>query len=630
MQSNEELISKFRDSLRQMSDARDKVWAIVDFSVIYSDSMGDDLIPLLDEARELSAAMNYETGLKIAEYSGYFLHMITGRKDLVDMGDFAEGKLSIELSHAEPEERAILLNFISFMHWFKGEYEKAFAGLFEFLKGYEGRKSSHYGWLLYALGVFYSDTKDHQNAMKYLLEAEEIFRSNTHTYGIARSKNSQASAFIQQGRIEEATALLQEALHIYRDYSHKSGISRALNDLGVVAKLQNRSQDAKQYFAESIALRTYLNHVQGLATTLTERGETHLRDKDLEAAEEDFLAALQFAMQVKSRQKAMRLHHLLYETYKLNGNTNKALEHLEKYFTERSLIQSDEANNKIKHLQSKHEREQAEKIAELEKIRNRELTMAFEIIEQKNKDIEDSIFYAKRIQQSVLPHRDMLDAMLKEHFVLFRPKDIVSGDFYWLSEKQGKVYLAICDSTGHGVPGAFMSLLSMAYLSEAVNERSIASPAAVFDYVRDKLVANVSKAEQKDGFDGILLCIDFQKDEITYAAAFNRPVLVREGEWVELDADRMPVGKGERSASFTDFNLKVQRGDCLYLYTDGFADQFGGPRGKKYMYKRLNETLASISEDTTHRQKEILTKTFEDWKGELMQVDDVCVLGIRF
>jgi serine phosphatase RsbU (regulator of sigma subunit) len=212
---------------------------------------------------------------------------------------------------------------------------------------------------------------------------------------------------------------------------------------------------------------------------------------------------------------------------------------------------------------------------------------------------------------------------------LFNPKDIVSGDFYWATKREHLFYLAICDSTGHGVPGAFMSLLNIGFLSEAINEKDIYEPHKVFDYVRDRLINSLGKEGQKDGFDGILLCINTITNTISYAAAHNEPILISNNTIIELEKDKMPVGIGERKENFNLYTVNASQGDTLYLYTDGYADQFGGPKGKKFKYKQLNDLLLSNSALALSEQSKILNSKFEEWKGNLEQVDDVCIIGIR-
>ncbi len=250
-----------------------------------------------------------------------------------------------------------------------------------------------------------------------------------------------------------------------------------------------------------------------------------------------------------------------------------------------------------------------------------------EIVEEKQKAIVDSINYAKRIQQTLLAHDNFLQDNLLEHFVLFKPKDIVSGDFYWATLDENRFYLAVCDSTGHGVPGAFMSLMNINFMNEAINEKKIKKPNEVFNHIRQSLIQNISQDGQKDGMDGILVC--FEQGKMNYASANNAPLVISEGKIIELTKDKMPVGMGERVASFSLHELNAKKGDLVYLYTDGFADQFGGEKGKKFKYKQLNELLLSVSQLPMAEQKQKLETVFNQWKGNLEQVDDVCIVGIR-
>jgi len=263
------------------------------------------------------------------------------------------------------------------------------------------------------------------------------------------------------------------------------------------------------------------------------------------------------------------------------------------------------------------------------KERTAEVTQQKHIVEEKQKEIVDSINYAKRIQYTLLAHDSFLTKYLSDYFILFHPKDIVSGDFYWATKTTNKFYLAVCDSTGHGVPGAFMSLLNISFLNEAITEKKISAPNEILDHVRERLIKNISKDGGQDGMDGIVLCIDIKTREMTYAAAHNAPVVIRKGEVLDFPADKMPIGKGVRDDKFKLYKLELQKGDTLLLYTDGYADQFGGPKGKKFKYKQLQEILKKNIDLPMNEQKDILLTVFEEWKGPLEQVDDVCVLGIR-
>jgi serine phosphatase RsbU (regulator of sigma subunit) len=272
-------------------------------------------------------------------------------------------------------------------------------------------------------------------------------------------------------------------------------------------------------------------------------------------------------------------------------------------------------------------------------------------LEQKQKEIIDSINYAQRIQRALLASKKLLDNYLSqkgngkntgmEYFVFFQPKDIVSGDFYWASNLADNNFaIAIADSTGHGVPGAIMSMLNISCLKEAVVGQKLTEPNLILNYTRTKIIetlANDGSADGgKDGMDCSLLCFDFNNKKLNYAAANNPIWIVRkkdgtnELEFLEFVADKMPVGKHERdTVSFTQQTVPLQSGDMIYSFTDGLPDQFGGPRGKKFMYKQFKELLASISQLPAAEQSKILNNKLNEWKGELEQVDDVLVFGIR-
>ena len=287
----------------------------------------------------------------------------------------------------------------------------------------------------------------------------------------------------------------------------------------------------------------------------------------------------------------------------------------------------------------------------IEKQKN-EVDLKNKVIEEKQKEILDSIHYANKIQNALLADKSVISKNFKGSFIFFKPKDIVSGDFYWTATvsipgnehgmqastnkaqngtQEGELfYLAVCDSTGHGVPGAFMCLLNMGFISEAINEKKITLPNEIFNYARKRLIESIGTEGQKDGFDGILLCLNKLTGSVTYAAANNTPILIQDNELIELPKDRMPVGKGESEISFKNYNVNLKEGDTLYLFTDGFADQFGGPKGKKFKYKELNRLFSSIAAKPLALQEKSISETFENWKGNLEQVDDICIIGISF
>lgn len=252
-----------------------------------------------------------------------------------------------------------------------------------------------------------------------------------------------------------------------------------------------------------------------------------------------------------------------------------------------------------------------------------------EIVDEKQKEITDSINYAKRIQAALMAPEEVMKTNLYEYFLYFLPKDIVSGDFYWATKLEDYFFLAICDSTGHGIPGSFMSLINISYLNEAVNEKKLIEPNEIFDYSKKRLIETLSKEGQKDGFDGVLLRINYKTRKIAYAAANNAPVMIKNNTLIELEKDKMPVGNGENNKLFTRFEVSFEKGDLLYAFTDGYSDQFGGEKNKKLKKRKLLELIHLGHTNNTLKQKQVLEIAFKEWKGDNEQVDDICVFGMK-
>jgi serine phosphatase RsbU (regulator of sigma subunit) len=254
---------------------------------------------------------------------------------------------------------------------------------------------------------------------------------------------------------------------------------------------------------------------------------------------------------------------------------------------------------------------------------------------EKNKDITDSINYAKRIQRTLLPQKHFLTSNIGEHCIFYRPKDIVSGDFYWASRLQsGDFAIVVGDSTGHGVPGAIMSMLNIASLNEIQNHASIASPAKVLDHARKRIIEHLNnhdyENDAKDGMDAIVVCIDNEFKNLTYAAANNSLWIVRDGNVQQLKGDKMSVGRDAGiQNSFTEQKIPLQKNDLLFMFTDGFTDQFGGIRGKKFMIKRFRELMQQSAHLSLQEMKEKLATHFDEWKGDHEQTDDVLVFALR-
>ncbi len=265
--------------------------------------------------------------------------------------------------------------------------------------------------------------------------------------------------------------------------------------------------------------------------------------------------------------------------------------------------------------------------------RTQEIHRQKELVEDKQKEILDSINYAKRLQDAILPPMDKFKKALKHSFVLFKPKDIVSGDFYWMHKKEDDILIAAVDCTGHGVPGAMVSVVGANNLERCVREFNLKKPSTILDKMRELVMETFETTgeEVRDGMDMSLVSFDLKEKRLQYAGANNSLWIVRKGaaDLEEIKADKQPIGKYEYAKPFTNHSIHLERGDCFYLFSDGYADQFGGPSGKKFKYKTLKDLLLSIHEMDMEEQHKILDDKFEKWRGELDQIDDVCVIGVR-
>ena len=272
-----------------------------------------------------------------------------------------------------------------------------------------------------------------------------------------------------------------------------------------------------------------------------------------------------------------------------------------------------------------------------DKVRERtaEVVKQKEIIEEKNKNITDSIIYAKRIQDATLPAKELVKSYLENSFVLFKPKDIVSGDFYWIERVQNLILFAVVDCTGHGVPGAFLSLIGHNSLNQIVNELKIYQPNKILEELNRIVSKTLHNSIEhgtniKDGMDMAICSLNLDTNELQFAGAFNPLYLVRNGEMEEIKGDKFPIGAGfSQNPEFTNNHIQLHEGDCIYLFSDGYADQFGGPKGKKFKYSRFKEILVEIHQKEMPEQHDILNALIEEWQGDLEQIDDVCVIGIK-
>lgn len=270
------------------------------------------------------------------------------------------------------------------------------------------------------------------------------------------------------------------------------------------------------------------------------------------------------------------------------------------------------------------EKEQAFKLIELQKFE----------LELKDKDITDSLIYAQRIQEALLPSESYFRKHFSDSFILFKPKNIVSGDFYWIGEKGEKVFVVAADCTGHGVPGALMSMIGLKIIEKTINEDNIEIPSMILEVMNKGLEKTFSREKNigtiiRDGMDIGLCVINRKRKKLQYAGAFLPLYLIREGNLVEISADKIIIGMNPEGLSYLDHEINLLDDDIFYIFSDGYVDQFGGSENKKFMYRRFRYLLMTIHNFPVNDQKAILEENIKTWMGNNEQVDDMMVIGFR-
>jgi serine phosphatase RsbU (regulator of sigma subunit) len=394
------------------------------------------------------------------------------------------------------------------------------------------------------------------------------------------------------------------------EYAVKKGLTKERSDiLTILIKVYEQEGDYKNAFLRS----KEFDSIKDSFVDITEQ----LAQKDLQKNEAEEIAENEKLLNDK---KTLELQNKQNQQYILFGGIGVFV--LLTFFAFRAYRQKRKDHILIENQKKLVEAQRDE--VELQKT----------IIEEAHREITDSINYAERIQRSFLATDDLLSSNLKDYFVFFQPKDVVSGDFYWAKKlKNNEFAILNADSTGHGVPGAIMSILNVSSIEWSV-EKGMLEPAAIFNNARELIIDRLKKdgSEQggKDGMDASLISIDFEHNKMNFVAANNPIWIVRDNQLIEIKGEKMPVGKHEKDHEpFIGGSYNLQTNDLIYTITDGFQDQFGGEKGKKFKMQPLKDLLIAHSHLPLAEQKTILSTTFNSWKANLEQIDDVCVIVVR-
>jgi serine phosphatase RsbU (regulator of sigma subunit) len=556
-------------------------------------------------------------------------------------------------------------------YFYRSESEKALKHLSGALEWFVNKKNEKgYARSLLIKGNIFESFGDYEKALNLWLEAYKVS-------GSISDRESEADACSQLGLIyyrlhnlPKSKMYLEKGLKIREDMQDENAVASSLNRLGMVLCKAGKFEASLQYYLRSLDIRTKNNQSSAIPWTLLgiasvyedmQKNEIALdyynqaminadkrctlqcligsgrilsRNGNPEKGLSNLETSLSLAVELKSAALISDSYKALAEHYELSGNSGKALSSYKKYLQSRESFQSNEVQSRLNNIEIAYAVERSEQEKEIYRLRHVELKQAYDLIDEKNKDITASISYASRIQKAMLQGMGNLSDMLKESFILYLPKDIVSGDFYWTSLIDKKIIIAAGDCTGHGVPGSLMSMLGISFMEEIVNSRKITRPASILDEMSEKVRKALHQSgrceETKDGMDLSVCVIDISNNEINFSGAYNNLYHISNFILTEYKADRMPVGISDKpELKFSQSQLRGSPADMIYLFSDGFADQFGGPESKKFKYSSFRNLLLEVSLLTAEEQKEKLNAEFNRWKGNLEQTDDVTVIGIR-
>ncbi len=498
---------------------------------------------------------------------------------------------------------ALTLDNLGLVHGKRKKYDLALQYHFEALKFIERLKDKNYAAESYLnIGVMYIEMNDFTNAKKYLTKAEEIYKNLESSFGIAILNINFGEIELKQKNYAKATELLEKGYPVAKEVNSFELMESYAYNLSKSYEGLNKLDKALSFYKEFVKLKDTVMNIESTKqiNELTERYESKQKQTEIDLLTKDNLIN-----ENKIKQNTIVTISLIigilitlimlsafYFRYKDKQNANRLLEEKNKAIEEQRKI-----------------------------------------VEEKNSEITDSINYAKRLQSAILPSEEILKGNFSDLFVLYLPKDIVSGDFYWYSESEHNKILAVADCTGHGVPGGFMSMLGYESLQDVALRREITTTSQALNSLDQKITLALNRSDRafRDGMDLALVAIDKRKNTLQYSGA-NRPLIhVRNGELTEFKPDKLSIGGNidDSVKPYSTHTIEFETGDVFYMFTDGYADQFGGPDEKKFKYKNLLQTIHRIHQLPMHQQKEELKRVYFQWKGKLEQIDDVCVVGFK-
>jgi len=569
-------------------------------ATIYTDlGMSNEAIKYHEMALKISKRLNLKSGIA-STYANigiiygnqnnnelaksYFLHSNKIFNDLNDIDAIVKTYLALNQTYRE-------LGMIDSSRYY---LEKGFE------EAKKIPKNKHlYAYLLLEKAKMAIREENYAYAILQIKAAEEIYKEINSNYDIFDVYNTYGDLYKAQEKYNLAINFYNKCLE-YSKYSQLTGVANVFNKL---AECYNKTGNYKE------AYKLHVNYQALKDSIVSDRSKNQLMVMEMQFKNEKTQLELENLKNLNQLQSAEIQKQ---NTQKIALGIGLLLMLAMVFFIFRGYNQKKKANELITFQKQEVEKQKT-------------------IVEEKNKEILDSIAYAKRLQDAILPPSEVINSTFNNSLIFYQPKDIVAGDFYWMQKAKDEVLFAVADCTGHGVPGAMVSIVCSNALNRSVKEFNITQPAQILNKVSELVEENFSTNESnvQDGMDISLCKLNFQTLSLEYAGAQNPLWIIRNNELIEYKADKQPIGKYADRKPFTNHTIQLEKNDTLFLFSDGYADQFGGDNGKKLKTSNLKKILCSIQEVDMEKQLEFIKMNFERWKGNIEQVDDVCIMGIK-
>ncbi len=649
----------------------------------------DSAIFSYNQALELTKELPTDTTLSSVLYQLSLVYLSTGQNQKALNHAFSA--LEIDKKNKDYESIAASLNAIALIYQQSDIYDKALEYQLESIKiSEENNRSEDIANGYYNLGNIYLKFDKSKKALEYFNVAKDSYskllkndaKNIQLNLSLSETLYSVGEVYLNLKEYNLALEYFNKAKEIKIKHKDIVGLSNTWNKISdTYTFLGNYDEAIGILFSKSLPLKIQIGDKKGISIIYSNIGHVHYKRNDLTSAENFLLKSNEYALQANNKEAIMVNSGLLSEIYQKQNLLEKSLEYLQLYTSTKDSLTVDrnleiveemsvrfetdkkEQENQIlsltvqrqntvrnylsgiillvilivlviyrQYLQKKNTNKIISKKNTLLEVKNTQINEQKAVIETKNKDLTDSIEYAKRIQESLLSKTNELLQKLDDAFILFKPKDIVSGDFYWTGEKNGKLIISAVDCTGHGVPGAFMSMLGDSYLNHIVYNQEITSPEQILTEL-DKNIKSALKQEDtnnQDGMDMALCTLDLKTKTIEFAGAKNPLVYIQNGEVFKVKGSRQPIGGSiEKGNGFEKHEIRVKDSASFYMFSDGYPDQFGGPNNKKFMAKNLQKLLLENHEKSMAEQQLILDNAINYWMKDYEQIDDILVVGFK-